>query len=203
MFLFLKYLPKYLIVRISREKQTKTKWYFHKKSVSYYINKTHVDSFVNALREVTFTAMFSPTHHLIARKAFLYLTFLNGEIMLPPLVDKLNESITSLIEPDRYTKLLSCAVAVAREMTIYSPEHALHTQLYVIPLLSAVLPGIDPNDSNKSMLTFEFIDTILSNIIVCDCSHALHVRSDLSEHEKELIFQTIKFEDFIHELLDK
>ena len=200
---------------MSREQQTESKWYFHSKSAPHQITRTHVKSFVNALKDVTFTAIFSHSHHLKARKAFQYLTFLNSEIMLPPLVDKLNESISSLIEPDRYTKLLSCAVTVARELAIsHSPppptaaaatsEHSnMPTQLYVIPLLSAVLPGIDPNDANKSMLTLEFIDTVLSNIIVCDCTPALRVRSDLSEHEKELIFQTAKFEDFIHELLSK
>lgn len=203
LFLFLKFLPKHLIDRIVKEKQNVHKWYYNSKSASHRINETDIVNFVNALKDVAFTAIFSDSYHLSARKAFQYLTFLRGDIMLPPLIEKLNESISSLIEPDRYTKLLSCAVAIARELATYNSNHAVQTQIYVIPLLSAVLPGIDPNDADKSVLTFEFIDTLLSNIIVCDCSPALQVRNDLTEYEKEFIFQTSKFEDVIHELLSK
>ena len=70
-------------------------------------------------------------------------------------------------------------------------------------LLSAVLPGLDPNDSNKSILTLQFLHNVLSCIIVCDCSPALQIRKDLTDYERDLIFQTTKFEDFILEFLNK
>ena len=33
---------------------------------------------------------------------------------------------------------------------------------HVIPLLMAILPGIDPNDTKKCMVTFQFIYTIVT-----------------------------------------
>lgn len=200
-FLFLKYLPKYLVERIAKEKITELKWYHNPKASFYAIKDEDTSRFVLALKEVTFTAIFNDSHHLTARKAFQYLTFLRSDIMLPSFIEKLNESISSLIHSDRYTKLLSCAVPIARELATYNTSNQL--QIYVIPLLTAILPGIDPNDSNKSQLTFEFIDALVSSIIVCDCTPALHLRHDLSEYDKELIYQTAKFEDLIHELLNK
>ncbi len=167
------------------------------------ISESEVIEFVNALKEASFTAIFSKSNHSAAVKAYQYLTFLRGDIMLPPLIEKLNESIESLTEPHRYTSILSCLVSVARELATFNPNHKIQTQLHIVPLLSAVLPGLDPNDSNKSILTLQFIHNVISCVLVVDCSPALQIRNDLTEHEKELIFETNKFEDFIHEFFVK
>ena len=203
LFLFLQNLPDRLIKRIKREKRDKSKWYIRPARLENCISESEVIEFVNALKEASFTAIFSKSNHSAAVKAYQYLTFLRGDIMLPPLIEKLNESIESLTEPHRYTSILSCLVSVARELATFNLNHKIQTQLHIIPLLSAVLPGLDPNDSNKSILTLQFIHNVISCVLVLDCSPALQIRNDLSEHEKELIFQTNKFEDFIHEFFVK
>jgi hypothetical protein len=67
----------------------------------------------------------------------------------------------------------------------------------------AVLPGIDINDMNKFILTFQFLSNMLNFMVVCDCSQAVYLRNDLTPHESDLCVETQKFEDFIHLLLDK
>ena len=190
---------------MKRERKDKIKWYTASFKPEFNLRDEDVVEFVKALKPVAFTAIFSKNNQSDARKAFQNLTFLRGELMLPPLIEKVYESIESLTEPHRYTSILGCLVTVAREIATFNPNHAENNQskMHVIPLLSAVLPGIDPNDSNKTLLTTNFLSYLLSCIVICDCTPALDVRTDLSEHEKELIFQTAKFEDFVHELFAK
>ena len=76
-------------------------------------------------------------------------------------------------------------------------------QTHVIPLLSAVLPGLDNNDTKKCLISFQFLASILSSVLVVDCTPALALRTDLNEYERELCLQTAKFEDFIHEFFNK
>lgn len=118
--------------------------------------------------------------------------------MLPPLISQIYICFESLTEPHRYTPLLACLVSVPREL-VTNPE----SQKHVIQLLISVLPGIDINDLNKFILTFQFLSNILSNVIVCDCSPAIQIRDDLNESERELCALTSKFEDFINELFKK
>ena len=188
------------IKRIKKERKDKPKW-FDRAQKGHYITDAEIIEFVTALKEVAFTAIFSKSNASEAKKAFQYLTFLRSEIMLPPLVAKIYESIQSLTEPHRYTSILGCLVKVARELTTFNPNHEMQT--HVLPLLNAVLPGLDPNDSNKSVLTLQFISNVLNCVILCDCTPALSIRSDLTDYEKDLIFETSKFEDFVHEFFNK
>ena len=123
--------------------------------------------------------------------------------MLPPLIEKIYSSFQTLIEPHRYTSMLACLVSVPREIVKYNPNYVFQAQSQVITLLISVLPGIDINDLNKFILTFQFLTNILNSVVVCDCSPAVMIRSDLTETEKELCIQTKYFEDFIHELFSK
>ena len=107
-----------------------------------------------------------------------------------------------MTEPHRFTSILNCLVLVSRELVKYNrfcPDMQLHT----IPLLIAVLPGIDGNDNKKCLIAFQFIASILSYVPIVDCSGAINVRTDLTEHERELCLMTARFEDFIHEFFNK
>ena len=95
LFSFLQNLPDRLIKRIKREKRDQSKWFIRTQKAQNCIQESDIDEFVNALKEVSFTAMFSKSNQSSAIKAFQYLTFLRGNIMLPPLIDKLNESSES------------------------------------------------------------------------------------------------------------
>ncbi len=201
-FSFLHNMPERFIRRLKKERFDNDKWYYNT-SPSSHLTDQDIAEFVDAMKDVAFTAIFSKSNGSQAKKAFQYLTFLRGDIMLPPLIMKMYESFQSLVEPHRYTSILGCLVKVARELVTYNPLHSEQTQLHLIPLINAVLPGLDPNDANKTVLTLQFLSHTLGSVVICDCRPALRVRSDLSEHEKDLIFETSKFEDFIHEFFNK
>ena len=159
---------------------------------------------MHILKDVVLTAIFSKSHHLSARQAFQHLTFMRAEIMLPPLIDSFYESLESVTEPHRHTSILSCLLSVARELVQYNRFNtSVQTQMHVVPLVLAVLPSLDANNVNKCCLTLQFLQNIFDNIVVCDCSPALNYRADLSEQERELCFETAKFEDCMHELFKK
>ncbi len=160
-------------------------------------------SMVSCLKEIVLTAIFSKTHFNEAIKTFQYLCFLRSDIMLPPLLEKISTSFDVLIETHRYTSMLACLVSVPRELVSFNPVAERQFQLDVVDLMCSVLPGIDVNDLNKFILTNQFLANVLSSVAVCNCSEAISVRNDLSQHEIDLCLKTAKFEDFVHELLKK
>lgn len=119
LFSFLQHLPDKMIKRVKKERKDKTKW-FDRPNKDYYITDEEIEEFVLALKDVAFTAIFSKSHYAHTRKAFQYLTFLRGDIMLPPFINMINESFQSLTEPHRYTSMLGCLLKVARELVTYT-----------------------------------------------------------------------------------
>ena len=89
-------------------------------------------------------------------------------------------ALETLTEPHRLIACLHCVVAVARQM-ISSHKWYPEGRSHVIPLLNLSLPGIDPNDIKKSLVTFQLISTLVSLVPLRDCSEAPFVRTDLTE----------------------
>ena len=61
----------------------------------------------------------------------------------------------TLIEPHRLIACMNCIVSVSRSMLNagkWYPEGRLH----ILPLLNLSLPGIDPNDFKKCLVTYNF-----------------------------------------------
>lgn len=78
------------------------------------------------------------------------------------------------------------------------PEGPTH----VIPLLMALLPGIDPNDIGKSYITFNFLAHFINMVPLIDCSTASNYH-ELTEEEHIVCEATANFEDFVLQLFDK
>lgn len=87
-------------------------------------------------------------------------------------------NLETLTEPHKLTAAMQSVIAVARPMLGAGfPEGATH----VIPLLMAILPGIDPNDLKKCFVTFQFISTFAAMIPIVDSSKASEHYTDLTE----------------------
>jgi hypothetical protein len=71
---------------------------------------------------------------------------------------------------------MHCLAGIAREIV-----HQSQGQLYVLPLLMCVLPGIDSNDFEKTSVTLEFLNAILALVTCVDCSSTVYIRNDLTE----------------------
>lgn len=87
-------------------------------------------------------------------------------------------ALDTLTEPHRYTAAMHCIAAVARPMVEgkYYPEGPNH----VMPLLFAILPGIDPNDFHKCSVTFLLITSFSIMISFVDSSKAPEYWNDLT-----------------------
>ena len=95
-------------------------------------------------------------------------------------VYRLFSSIDSITEPHRFTSILSCLTGITRQIVQQTPNFP-QGQIYVLPLLMSVLPGIDSNDFDKTSETFQFLKAILMLITCVDCSLAINIRNDLTE----------------------
>lgn len=192
----------YSMMYFYSERLNKIKWLKYEREEESYISSEDIEDFVLILRPICLTAIFSKTNFNDAIKAFQYLCFLRPDMMLPVLMDRISCSFELTAEPHRYTPMLACLTSVPRELVSYY-NAAYHSQKYVIQLLLSVLPGIDINDLNKFILTFQFLTNVCNHIILCDCSPAVSIRSDLNEYERDICYMTRNFDDFIGELFKK
>jgi hypothetical protein len=90
---------------------------------------------------------------------------------------------------------MTCLASVARQIVRQTPYFS-QGQTYVLPLLMAVLPGIDSNDFKKTAVTFQFLNAILMLVTCVDCSSAVNTRDDLTEvrrGEKDLVNEIFMF----------
>jgi proteasome activator subunit 4 len=93
-----------------------------------------------------------------------------------------------MTEPHRFTAIMTCLKYIARQIVQQTPSYS-QGQIYVLPLLMSVLPGIDLNDFEKTSVTLEFLDTILMVITCVDCSSVVNTRNDLTEVRFNLNFE--------------
>jgi len=72
--------------------------------------------------------------------------------------------------------------------------------MHVLPLLFSLLPGIDPNDVEKTFATFRLISVYVTLIPIVDSSRSTAV---MTEEERMICEETSRFEDFILQFLDR
>ncbi|CAF4238177.1 unnamed protein product [Rotaria sp. Silwood2] len=183
------------------ERKVRPFWFFIPHE-TYRLTEQDTIDFVNCIKEYAFISIFNKDHNKEAAEACQYLSMLLPELIVPSLVEQLFSSLDNMTEPHRFTSIIICLTRVARQIVRQTPSYS-EGQIYVLPLLMSVLPGIDLNDFQKITVTLEFLDTILKLITCVDCSSAVHIRTDLTDIEKEVCLSTVQFEDFITELLHR
>ncbi|XP_042231597.1 proteasome activator complex subunit 4-like isoform X2 [Homarus americanus] len=198
---FLNKLTLLFIRRLHRERYKKPSWEVEV-APNKKLTEEEITAFVRCVQTPTMLTMFSHTGTHDAGIVFHRLSLLRPEIIIPPLLEQLYSSLETTTEPHRLTASLECVVCVARALVKggkYYPEGQTH----VIPLLLQTLPGIDPNDIKKCMVTFQFIYTLVTLVPFVDCSAAVEEYTDLTEVEQEVCLQTAGFEDFVLQFMDR
>lgn len=94
-------------------------------------------------------------------------------------------------EPDRFTMMMQCLPGMIRQI-VQQTDNYSEGQLYTVPLMMAVLPGISSNDSDKVLATFDVLDAIVKFVPCIDCSSAVQTCTDLTEVILWSFFATYK-----------
>uniref|UniRef100_A0A4W3GV83 Proteasome activator subunit 4b n=1 Tax=Callorhinchus milii TaxID=7868 RepID=A0A4W3GV83_CALMI len=194
-------LPSSVVRRLYRERYRKPSW-LNTVPDSHKLTDQDVTDFVESIKQPVLLAMFSKTGSLEAAQALQNLALMRPELVIPPVLEKTYPALETLIEPHQLTATLSCMIGVARSLVSggkWFPEGPTH----MLPLLMRALPGVDPNDFSKCMITFQFIATFSTLVPLVDCSSVLQERNDLTEVERELCSATAEFEDFVLQFMDR
>uniref|UniRef100_A0A8B9T549 Proteasome activator subunit 4 n=1 Tax=Anas platyrhynchos TaxID=8839 RepID=A0A8B9T549_ANAPL len=194
-------LPSGVVRRLHRERYKKTTWLTPVPD-SHKLTDQDVTDFVECIIQPVLLAMFSKTGSLEAAQALQNLALMRPELVIPPVLEKTYPALETLTEPHQLIATLSCVIGVARSLVSggkWFPEGPTH----MLPLLMRALPGVDPNDFSKCMITFQFIATFSTLVPLVDCSSVLQERDDLTEVERELCSATAEFEDFVLQFMDR
>ncbi|XP_061602006.1 proteasome activator complex subunit 4A isoform X1 [Cololabis saira] len=194
-------LPASVVRRLHRERYRKPSWLTPIPD-SHKLTEEDITDFVQSMMQPVLLAMFSKTGSLDAAQALQNLALMRPELVIPPVLEKTYPALETLTEPHQLTATLSCMIGVARSLVSGGqrfPEGPTH----MLPLLMRALPGVDPNDFSKCMITFQFIATFVTLVPLVDCSSALHERTDLTEVEREMCSASAEFEDFVLQFMDR
>ncbi|KAG9484281.1 hypothetical protein GDO78_009934 [Eleutherodactylus coqui] len=194
-------LPCCVVRRLHRERYKKPSWLTPVPD-SHKLSDQDVTDFVQSIMQPVLLAMFSKTGSLEAAQALQNLALMRPELVIPPVLERTYPAMETLTEPHQLTATLSCVIGVARSLVAggrWFPEGPTH----MLPLLMRALPGVDPNDFSKCMITFQFIATFSTLVPLVDCSSVLQERTDLSEVERELCSASAEFEDFVLQFMDR
>lgn len=189
-------------VRREREKKLQESWE-NKTPEHYKLRDEDITEFVQIVLEPTLQAVYSRMGSLDISVALQNLATLRPAIVVPPLIERLRTSLTSLTEPHRVTAAMSAVVAVARPMVRGADADYPEGPTHVVPFLMAILPGLDPNDIKKTLVTLHFILIFSGMVPFIDCSNAHEYHSDLTEEELLVCESTAQFEDFVLIFLDR
>ncbi|KAK8767206.1 hypothetical protein V5799_006012 [Amblyomma americanum] len=194
-------LPAEVVRRIHRERHKPPSWE-PVPPESHRLTDAEVTTFVESVQPVVLLSMFSKGGSSGAAVALQDLSLLRPELVIPPVIERLYSSLETLTEPHRLTAAMHCVVAVARSL-VRGGRFFAEGPSHVVPLLNSCLPGIDPNDIRKCIVTFQFISTFATLVPLVDCSKAVGLRKDLSEVEQDVCLATAGFEDFVLQLMGR
>ncbi|TKS89783.1 Proteasome activator complex subunit 4B [Collichthys lucidus] len=194
-------LPASVVRRVHRERHADPCW-ITLVPERQRLTDDDLQEFTRSLIGAALLAMFSKTGSTDAAYALQNLALLTPELAIPPVLEKTYAAMETLTEPHTLTATLTCMIGMARSLV--SPNnHYPEGRAHVLPLLMGSLPGVDPNDFSKCMITFQFITTFTTLVPLADCSSAPSRHGDLTEIENDLCFASAQFEDFVLQFLDR
>ncbi|XP_054263116.1 proteasome activator complex subunit 4-like [Macrosteles quadrilineatus] len=196
---FLRKITHHFIHRLNLERHHKPSWL---PSIPERARLTEEDItlFVDCMAPSVKLAMYSRVASEISLP-LQYLATLRPNIVIPPIIESMYNTLDSLTEPHKYTAAMLSLVSVARPMI--EPNDYKEGPTHVIPLLMAILPGIDPNDIRKCFITFQVLTTFTAMIPLVDCSGASEHWKDLTEEEEIVCAATSQLEDLVLEFMDR
>ncbi|XP_077536244.1 proteasome activator complex subunit 4-like [Haemaphysalis longicornis] len=169
---------------------------------SHRLSDDDLTAFVETVLPVVLVGMYAPGGSAKSSEALKNLAMLRPQLVIPPLIERLQSSLDMVTEPHRFITAMHGVVAVSRTLVRGNPSF-LEGPSHVLPLLNGCLPGIDANDIGKCTVTSLLVTTLTTLVPLVDCYKAADVRSDLSDIERQLCLATAGFEDFVVQLMSR
>uniref|UniRef100_A0A158P870 Proteasome activator complex subunit 4 n=1 Tax=Angiostrongylus cantonensis TaxID=6313 RepID=A0A158P870_ANGCA len=204
------FMNKYVIftlIFLKRERMEKTSSKprtFVKIPASMRLSQNHLDQFVTQMLPCLKLAMFSKARNEFVTPIVKCCCSISPKVVLPAVLDVVYPALETLTEPHRLLQALQVLVAVAPMLAKDQPDKdGKSFRVHAINLMSSLLPGLDQNDMGKCLTTFQIVGVLVNLIPLVDCSDAVHLRSDLTDEEKELCSATANFDSIIAMFMDK
>jgi len=196
---FLRKITHHFIQRINLERHHKPSW-LPQIPQQARLTEEDITLFVESMAPSVKLSMYSRVAAEISLP-LQYLATLRPSLVIPPIIDSMYNTLDSLTEPHKYTAAMLSLVSVARPMI--EPNDYKEGPTHVIPLLMAILPGIDPNDIRKCFITFQVLTTFTAMIPIVDSSGASEHWKDLTEEEEIVCAASSQLEDLVLEFMDR
>ena len=120
----------------------------------------NVDHFIRSLLPVVFHIVYNPFEE--ERKSIFHdLATIRPDLIIPPLLERLQSASESLTEPHRFTACLATLSSCSRPFVENYP-------LDVIKVITVIVPGININDIWKSTDIFILLSDLLEMIWLID-----------------------------------
>lgn len=161
------YLSDFFVMRWNRERREEMEIPEKRR-----LNEDVRTRFVLCLREVTFMGIFAKSGSAVnfALSTLQSLAYLEPKLILPGALQRIYPALQGLVEVHRTTSSIRALQILAR---IISRTKGFRCHLTT--LLGLALPGIDPNDLEKTLQTLSFVQSVCYNV-------PLH---DLTEEKQE------------------
>ena len=131
--------------------------------------------FVMCLREVTFMGIFAKSGSAVnfALSTLQSLAFLEPTLILPGALQRIYPALQGLVEVHRTISSIRALQVLARVMS-----RTKGFRCHLTTLLGLALPGIDPNDLEKTLQTLSFIQAVSYNIPLHDLTKEIVQAND-------------------------
>ncbi|KAK7788859.1 hypothetical protein R5R35_013064 [Gryllus longicercus] len=196
---FLEELVAHFVERLHYERHKKLTWETPVPNTKK-LTERDITKFVESLKFGTLRAMFSSMRSAV-RVSLQYLAMLRPHLIIPDVIEDFYFHIGGTFGSLNFRSAIQCLTAVLRPMLEGSCGYK-EGPSYVVPLLMAALPGIDPSDTEKSVDTFDFVSTMATLVPIMDCSQASKFYDNLTKEEEATCLATANFVDFVLQFLD-
>lgn len=187
--------------RLVDERFTKPSW-IRPIPESHRLTETCITNFVICFRPVAMQAIYSRMNSNDVGKIFKALAELRPELIIPSVIERVFNNLDLLTEPHKLTASLKTLVRVSRPL-VTGHNGYVEGRAQFIPILMALLPGLDPNDSLKTCLVLQCYVSFTLLVPMVDCSRAAQYYDDLTEEEALICEQTAVMEDFVLQFMDR
>eukprot|EP00045_Choanoeca_perplexa_P017674 m.261590 g.261590 ORF g.261590 m.261590 type:complete len:1846 (+) comp17601_c0_seq2:42-5579(+) len=160
------------------------------------------EAFVITLRDAVFTVQLSKNLRAAYAMAGVlkHLAYIAPQALIPLLLEKVYPALESVMESHATMAAFSALSTVVRPL--FTPSIFPEGSQHLVPLLHSVLPAIDLNDVVKTSLAFNFLQEVLAQVVLVDCSKG-PFPSNMTEEEHSLYLSTAQLEDWCVLLLNQ